>query len=180
VAIDDKAATCTETGYTGRTYCAVCDSVVDWGKILPITGHSYNVLDEYLVCSCGDIIKTSGLIRFNEKIYYVINGKLSTGWIYNDLNYYYFDEITYNAAVGTVEIAGYNYVFDVNGVLIEGAWDIESHDKDFGWDTAVRSQILQGGYSGPAQDDPGDQRGSAAGYFCRLYQKGLWRGIDPV
>ena len=39
--LPDKAATCTEDGYTGRTYCEVCSSVVEWGATIPATGHSY-------------------------------------------------------------------------------------------------------------------------------------------
>lgn len=32
VALPDKAATCTEDGYTGRTYCETCHSVVEYTK----------------------------------------------------------------------------------------------------------------------------------------------------
>ena len=56
VALADKAATCTEAGYTGRTYCEVCNSVVDWGTTVPATGHNYEVADGVLKCSeCGDL-----------------------------------------------------------------------------------------------------------------------------
>ncbi len=55
-ALADKAATCTEDGYTGRTYCEVCSSVVDWGTTVPATGHSYALIDNVLKCgSCGDL-----------------------------------------------------------------------------------------------------------------------------
>ena len=55
VALADKAATCTEAGYTGRTFCEVCKSVVDWGKTVPATGHSYEVVDGVLKCTvCGE------------------------------------------------------------------------------------------------------------------------------
>ena len=37
------AATCTEDGFSGRTYCTVCNSVVDWGHVIPATGHSYAI-----------------------------------------------------------------------------------------------------------------------------------------
>ena len=54
-AVADKAATCTEAGYTGRTYCEVCKSVVDWGTTVPATGHSYEVVDGVLKCTvCGE------------------------------------------------------------------------------------------------------------------------------
>lgn len=34
-ALPDQAATCTEDGYTGRTYCESCNFVVDWGTAIP-------------------------------------------------------------------------------------------------------------------------------------------------
>ena len=56
VALPDKAATCIESGYTGRTYCEVCKSVVDWGTTVPATGHSYDFVDGVLKCKeCGDL-----------------------------------------------------------------------------------------------------------------------------
>ena len=45
-ALADKAATCTEAGYTNRTYCEVCNSVVDWGTTIPATGHSFDFVDD--------------------------------------------------------------------------------------------------------------------------------------
>ena len=55
-AMDDKAATCTEAGYTGRTFCEVCNSVVDWGTTIPATGHSYDFVDGVLKCTtCGEL-----------------------------------------------------------------------------------------------------------------------------
>ena len=48
-----KEADCTHTGYTGRTYCEGCASVVEWGTVVPATGHSYEVTDGVLKCSCG-------------------------------------------------------------------------------------------------------------------------------
>lgn len=56
VALPDKAATCTEAGYTGRTFCEVCNSVVDWGTTVPATGHSYALVDGVFKCTvCGDL-----------------------------------------------------------------------------------------------------------------------------
>ena len=53
-ALEDKAATCTETGYTGRTFCDVCNSVVEWGTTIPATGHSYDFVDGVLKCTICD------------------------------------------------------------------------------------------------------------------------------
>lgn len=53
-ALEDKAATCTESGYTGRTYCEVCDSVLTWGTKIAATGHTYEITDGVLKCHCGE------------------------------------------------------------------------------------------------------------------------------
>lgn len=37
---DAKAATCTEKGYTGDTYCKDCDAKIASGKVIPATGHT--------------------------------------------------------------------------------------------------------------------------------------------
>jgi len=75
-AIDDKAATCTEDGYTGRTYCEVCDSVVDWGETSKATGHTFAIgTDGILDCDgCGK--KYTG--EFEGKDY--VDGVVSNGW----------------------------------------------------------------------------------------------------
>ncbi|MCB6490845.1 phosphodiester glycosidase family protein, partial [Dorea sp. 210702-DFI.3.17] len=56
VALEDKAATCIEAGYTGRTYCEGCNSVVEWGTKIPALGHSYELQDNVLKCkNCGEL-----------------------------------------------------------------------------------------------------------------------------
>lgn len=39
---DAKAATCTEDGYTGDTYCVDCGKLLSEGTAIPATGHSYD------------------------------------------------------------------------------------------------------------------------------------------
>ena len=54
--VADKAATCTESGYTGRTVCSDCHSVIDWGTTVPATGHSYDFVGGVLQCTaCGKL-----------------------------------------------------------------------------------------------------------------------------
>ena len=48
VALEDKPATCTEDGYTGRTYCEGCGSVIEWGTTVEAIGHNYQVSGEKL------------------------------------------------------------------------------------------------------------------------------------
>ena len=121
-AVEDKAATCTEAGYTGRTYCNECGSVVDWGTVVPATGHNYELVNGKFVCSgCGDEYQAgTGLFEMNGKTYYAINGNLVNGWqtIENDV-YYFGDD--YAAVDGSVEIAGVTYEF-ANKILAHGTW----------------------------------------------------------
>ena len=66
--LEDMPATCTTDGFSGRTFCDVCNSVVDWGTTLPATGHCFDVDEttivlndthteatgEYVCCDCGE------------------------------------------------------------------------------------------------------------------------------
>ena len=124
VALADKAATCTEAGYTGRTFCEVCNSVVDWGTTVPATGHSYEVVDGVLKCTvCGELF----------------TGKWTDGKEYKDgilvRNYILVDGIyhTYENGVqggvytGLVQVDdkwGYSKLGSLTGgwVMIDDAW----------------------------------------------------------
>ena len=44
VAVPDIAPTCIKDGLTGRTYCEVCHSIVNWGTVVPATGHTYGLI----------------------------------------------------------------------------------------------------------------------------------------
>ena len=103
-ALEDEAATCTEDGYTGRTYCEECASVVDWGTTVETTGHTYVVTDGVLKCGCGET--KSG--EYEGKLY--IDGVAASGWIDNS---YYADGVKFT---GVKEVDGYYYNFDDNGV----------------------------------------------------------------
>ena len=121
-AVDDLAPTCTEAGYTGRTYCAVCDSIVDWGTEIPATGHSYVVTGSKLVCACGDEYTGSGLIVVNGTTYYTINGELRHSWIELDDGWYYFNPRTYAGPNGKhTTLDGITFDFE-NGRLVSGIW----------------------------------------------------------
>ena len=105
-AIADKAATCTEVGYIGRTVCSVCNSVVDWGETLPATGHNYIVIDNKLTCAnCHEVMNG----EYEGKIY--IDGVIAEGWVNG--NTYYADGVM---VTGAYVIGGVAYVFDDNGI----------------------------------------------------------------
>ena len=121
-AVADLAPTCTKDGYTGRTYCAVCDSVVDWGTKIPATGHTYTVVDAHLVCHCGYVLTESGLLNVNGTAYYAVNGELRHSWIELDDGWYYFNPRTYAGPNGKhTTLDGITFDFE-NGRLVSGIW----------------------------------------------------------
>ncbi len=129
-ALEDKAATCTENGYSGRTFCEVCNSVVDWGIVVPATGHSFTVeADGLYICSvCGDA-------------FYYVDGKVQTGWQTIDGNTYYFNAAGV-AADGEYTVDGKTYTF-TNYILTKGAWE---HD-DVGLTCYWAGQQVSGGWN---------------------------------
>ena len=140
VALEDKAATCAETGYTGRTYCEVCKSVVDFGETIPAKGHNYIIVDGKFVCAdegCGKVYESgTGLFELNGKKYYSINGMLQTGWQTVDDGYCYADAKTYEVAVGEKTINGVTYTFDENGILAHGEWVVTEKGTKYSYGPA--------------------------------------------
>ena len=112
--LEDKAPTHTEEGYTGRTYCEICDSVVDWGTSIPSIGHSFE--------STGDGINTCTIC--GEKSYFV-NGVAQIGWIKIDENTYYYGKADGILADGEYTIEGHTYNF-TDCVLTRGSWEYDS------------------------------------------------------
>ena len=123
-AIDDKAPTCTQPGYTGRTFCEGCNSVVDWGTTVPATGHTFSVdvANRKLTCECGHEYAGTGLLIIDDKAYYATAGKLTRGWLTVDDEWYYFDTKTF-AGLDGVQVADKDvaFIFD-NGRVTKGTW----------------------------------------------------------
>ena len=124
----NKDATCTTDGYTDRTYCETCASVVDWGTTVSATGHTYEVVDGKIVCDCGETVTETGLFTINGNNYYAIAGNLITGWQLVDDEYYYFDKTTYaglNGTYSSFEVCQTSHKFEytfTNGKLDSGVW----------------------------------------------------------
>ena len=121
VALTDKAPTCAEFGYTGRTFCEGCKSVVEWGTTIAKTEHTYKAVDGQLVCDCGKINMSSGLLILDGKGYYAVNGKLMIGWLTIEDEWYYFDPNTY-ASVETLNNGYVTFEFEENGKVKSGQW----------------------------------------------------------
>ena len=130
-AIADLAPTCIKNGYTGRTYCAGCSSVVTWGKTVPATGHDYKVVGNKIVCDCGDIVTENGLHNVDGLNYYVLNGELVSGWMAVEEDWYYFNSKIY-AGVDGEQAAdnGVTFVFD-NGLVTSGVWVTNATGKRY-------------------------------------------------
>ncbi len=47
-----KAATCTEAGYTGDTYCTDCDAQIATGETIPATGHQHTEIRDAVAADC--------------------------------------------------------------------------------------------------------------------------------
>ncbi len=119
----DVAATCTQAGYTGRTYCAVCDSVVEWGETVKATGHDYKLVDGKLTCDCGEVKPETGVYTDENGTHYVVNGVAQTGWQYIDGTWYLFDKATTVAVTGTYAYTDeITYEFDESGKMVKGFW----------------------------------------------------------
>jgi len=120
----DKEANCMEAGYTGRTYCETCKSVVSWGTILNKQDHDYAIVDAKFVCqneACGHVYESgTGVFEMNGDLYYSINGELKTGWQTVDGGYG-FAGSDHKLYVGEKAVNGITYVFDENGCT-KGAW----------------------------------------------------------
>ncbi len=132
-AIDDKAPTCTQPGYTGRTFCEGCNSVVDWGTTVPATGHTFTVdtRNRKLVCDCGHEYAGTGIHTVDGKTYYTVSGKLLPGWVSVDDEWYYFDATTYAGADG-YQVADKGVAFNFeNGRLTDGSWETTSAGKRY-------------------------------------------------
>ena len=148
-AVDDKAATCTEAGYTGRTFCEGCNSVVDWGTIEKATGHTYDFVDDVLKCTNDDCDKTFTGTFTDGKLYadglcvngwvdesYYVDGLAVTGIYVVDGVYYSFDDkgVSEGKYTGLVTIDG-KYYYSKLGVLSGGWYEIEGEWYYFDEDT---------------------------------------------
>ena len=127
-AIDDKAAELGVAGYTGRTYCDECQSIVDFGETIPALTHihSYELVDGRFVCSdetCGDVYDAgTGLFEMNGKNYYAIAGNLVSGWQLVDDAWYYFSSDDFAAVDGNYTTEdGITFNFD-NGRVTDVVW----------------------------------------------------------
>ena len=121
VALADKAPECAANGYEGRTFCEGCNSVVEWGTIIPMTGHDFKVNGDKLVCDCGREYTGTGLQFINGKGYYITAGVLIGGWISIEDEWYYFDTATF-ASVPTYYNGYVTFKFEPDGKLISGEW----------------------------------------------------------
>lgn len=94
--VADKAATCTTDGFTGRTFCETCKSVVDWGATVSATGHTWAVGDDgKRACTgCGKLFTG----EFEGKQY--VDGVAFTGWREDS---YYKDGVKQTAEWQTID-----------------------------------------------------------------------------
>ena len=120
----DQAPTATEPGYTGRIFCVDCGAVLEEGRKIPATCHTYSVdvPGQRIVCNCGCTFTETGIQTVDGKNYYTINGKLLSGWQNTGNEWYYFDKSTYAGLDGNQYADnGVMFLFE-NGRLTSGVW----------------------------------------------------------
>lgn len=157
---DAKDATCTEPGYTGDTYCTVCNEKVKEGEVIPAKGHTEEIRnqleptlttpgytgDKYCkVCGVliekGDVIPCpTGWLESEQGRQYYKNGEpQKTGWTVIDGNTYYLDTETGYAATGIATLVpdgateAARCVFDANGVFQSNVTGVYSVGNDTYW-----------------------------------------------
>ena len=117
-------STATEPGYSGRVFCVSCGAVLEEGRKIPATCHTYSVdvPGQRIVCGCGCTFTETGLQTVDGESYYTINGKLLSGWQTVDGEWYYFHKTTYAGLNGNQYADnGVQFIFE-NGRLTSGVW----------------------------------------------------------
>lgn len=157
---DAKDATCTAPGYTGDTYCTVCNEKVKEGEVIPAKGHTEEIRnqleptlttpgytgDKYCkVCGVlieqGEVIPcpTGWLESEQGKQYYKDGEPQKTGWTVIDGNTYYLDTETGYAATGIATLIPdgateeARCVFDAEGVFQSDVTGVYSVGADTYW-----------------------------------------------
>lgn len=157
---DAKDATCTEPGYTGDTYCTVCNEKVKEGEVIPAKGHTEEIRnqleptlttpgytgDKYCKV-CGVLIEQgkeipclTGWLESEQGRQYYKNGEpLKTGWTEIDGQTYYLNPETGYAATGITTLIPdgateeARCVFDANGVFQSNVTGVYSVGNDTYW-----------------------------------------------
>ncbi|MBE6843400.1 MAG: hypothetical protein E7510_11320 [Ruminococcus sp.] len=114
VALPDKEADCTK-GYTGRTFCEACNSIVDWGATVPAAGgHDYEMTDGILGCiDCGVLFNGT----YTDGKTYFDGVAAIDGWVeLNGVKTYYFKDGV--KLTGSQFLDGTMCSFDENGVYL--------------------------------------------------------------
>ena len=147
IALDDKSSTCIENGYTGRTYCEECKSVIQWGTSYSATGHIYKVVEGVIKCECGDLF--NGTWEDGNKY---VSGVLADGWI-NDSYYKGGSAVTGICKVTAPDSSEeYYYDFGENGIVQgkysgllnenKNLYNIVQGKKVSGWYENEKKEIL--------------------------------------
>ena len=120
--VRNKEATCTVKGYENRTYCEGCKSVIDWGTKVEAAGHNYAIVNDQLVCECGNILSGTGIVEANGKVYCLIAGKIVTGWQSVGDKWCYADPTTKEVKTGEFTLNKITYTAGEDGLLVSGTW----------------------------------------------------------
>ena len=120
---DAKAATCTEDGYTGDTYCKLCGEKLAEGSVIPALGHHYDngvctvcgEKEPITVCPFTDVKEDDWFYAYVMKVYAagVVNGYTKTEYA-PELKLTRGQMVTMlYRAMGEPEVSGYSTFTDV-------------------------------------------------------------------
>ena len=137
----NQEPTCLKEGYAGRTYCQTCQSVISWGTTVPAAGHTYEIVDDQLICNCGDKITGSGIVSVGGKLYYLISDKLVTGWQAEGTGWCYADPTTREVATGEFTVSGLTYTAGDDGILVKGAWVTNAKGTRYSYGPAFYTRV---------------------------------------
>lgn len=158
--INQKDATCTAPGYTGDTYCTVCNEKVKEGEAIPAKGHITEIRNQVnptlttpgytgdTYCTvCNSLIEqgkeipcSTGWLESEQGRQYYKNGEpQKTGWTVIDGETYYLDTETGYAATGIATLIPdgateeARCVFDAEGVFQSGVTGVYTVGADTYW-----------------------------------------------
>ena len=138
--VSDQVTTCTKNGYTGRTVCADCGSVVTWGTVIPALDHSFSEVAGKMVCTrvtagttCGRLLSGVHAGKWYK------DGELRHGWE-NDIYYANGVKLT-----GVAAVDGIYYDFGSNGIS-KGAYTGLFLDQSVGQYRYAIGGALQSGW----------------------------------
>ncbi len=136
--VNVKAATCTEDGYTGDVVCDTCGTVLEAGKKIPATGHSFGEWTVTKAATCteaGEETRTCSQGDATEKREIPAKGHTAKS-----------ERVNVKAAICTEDGYTGNVVCNTCGAVLEAGEKIPATGHDFGeWTVTKEATCTEAG-----------------------------------